>query len=445
MTDRVARGQLLKILGVGFGVAVTVGNTVGAGILRTPGEIAKQLPYPWAFVGIWIIGSAYALLGSNVVAELGTMLPRSGGQYVFSRVALGPYAGFIVGWSDFLSTAGTSAAVSIVIAEYGSKLVGRGTGRVTLIATFIVIAFSILQWKGMEWGKRTQEITAVAKTVAFAILITACFFFAGTPSAETPEAAVPMTLLAWVIAAQAVIYTYDGWSGVIYFSEEVRQPERDIPRAMFGGVLLVTAIYVLLNIGFLLVVSLRELAGEPLAAGRVAGEIFGPRGDAVIRVIMILSMLSAINAYHLQATRVLFAMSRDGALFKRGADVNRGGTPSYALLLTTLVAVVFVWSGTFERVIALLAFFFVANYTLTFVSFFILRKRHPEWARPWRAKGHPWMTGLVLVLSVLFLAGAVAADTRMSLWSIAILAASYPVFLVTRRLMQEPRGDSGAG
>lgn len=444
MTERLGRGQLLNILGVGFGIAVAVGGTVGAGILRTPGEIARQLPHPWAFVGIWLIGSAYALLGSNVVSELGTMLPRSGGQYVFSRVALGPYAGFIVGWSDFLSTAGTSAAVSIVIAEYGGVLLGLDTGRTTLVATFIVVAFAILQWKGMEWGKRTQEITAVAKTVAFAILIAACFLFRGTASVATSVVVEPMTLLAWVIAAQAVIYTYDGWAGLVYFSEEVRQPARDIPRAMFGGVLLVTAIYFLLNLGFLLVVPLQQLAGEPLAAGRVASVIFGPRGDTVIRVLMIISMLSAINAYHLQATRVLFAMSRDGALFRRGAEVNRGGTPSYALLLCTFVAVVFVWSGTFERVIALLAFFFVANYTLTFVSFFILRKTHPEWARPYRARGHPWSTGLVLVLSILFLAGAVAADTRASLWSIAILAASYPVFLVARRLMKEPRGGSKA-
>ena len=431
------RNRLLRVLGVGFGLAVIIGNTIGAGIFRAPGTIALQIPHPWLFLGVWILGGLYALLGALSLAELGAMIPRSGGQYVFARYALGEYAGFIVGWSDWLSTCGSAAAVSLVIGEFAGALFPALQGRAVVIATTIAIVFAALQWHGIVWGSTVQNVTSLLKALAFLTLIAAAFIFGGQSSFSTPAAQqmpVGLALLAAVVLAlQSVIYTYDGWNGVVYFSEEVTNPGRDIPRSMIGGVLLIIIIYLLVNLALLYVLPISAIAGRDFAAGAAAQVIFGQHGDTIFRSLTIVSMLSAINAYHLMSTRVLFAISRDGLFAKQAAAVNKGGTPTVALVMSAAVAVlVIIFGETFEKVISALAFFFVANYTLSFVSVFVLRRREPEKERPYRAWGYPWTTALALIGSVLFLVGAIAADiaggTRYSIYALGLLAVSYPLF-----------------
>ena len=431
--------QLLPVLGLGFGLAVTIGNTIGGGIFRTPGEIATHLPTTWLFMAAWAAGGLYALVGAIQIAELGTMMPRSGGQYVFSRYALGEYPGFIVGWSDWLSTCGTTAAVSLVIAEFSGALFPAVARRPAAVATIIVVVFALAQWRGVRQGSFVQNVTSALKALAFAALIVAAFALGGEASTQETSVLAPPTGMAlvgaFVLSLQAVIYTYDGWTGVIYFSEEVEHPERDIPRSLFASVLAIIATYLLVNLAFLYVLPVSRMAGETFAAGAVARVIFGELGDPVFRALTIVSMLSAINAFHLMASRVLFAMSRDGLVSARAAAVNEGGTPTVALFLSAAVAVLFIVLGrTFQTVITVLAFFFVANYTLSFVSLFVLRRREPDRARPYRAWGYPWTTALALLGSVGFLAGAVASDTRNSLYALLLLAASYPGFRILRSL-----------
>ncbi|HZS04337.1 MAG TPA: APC family permease [Blastocatellia bacterium] len=442
-TDRAAqtmekrRGRLLQVLGVGFGVAVIIGNTIGAGILRTPGEVAAHLPDGRLFISVWIAGGLYALLGAISMAELGTMIPQSGGQYVFARRALGDYAGFIVGWSDWISTCGTVAAVAIVVGEYTSVLVPALAGRTAGIALAVTVVFALLQWRGISWGSGVQNLTSLLKALAFIALIAACFALGGNHSnIASPQPPIPIEqsfFVSIILSLQAVIYTYDGWTGVIYFSEEVREPDRDIPRAMLGGVVSVIVIYLLVNLAFLYVLPIPMLAGEQLAAGAAARAIFGERGDTVIRVLMIVSMMSSINANHLMASRVLFGMSRDGLFSRRAVGVNKGGTPTAALLIGTLVAVIFILLGkTFDQVTAVVAFFFAANYAISFWSVFVLRRQEPDAPRPYRVWGYPWTTALALTASIAFLAGAIASDvaggTLVSIYALILLAASYPAF-----------------
>jgi basic amino acid/polyamine antiporter, APA family len=421
------RATLLRVLGLGFGLAVIVGNTIGGGILRAPGEVAGHLPAHWLFFGAWIVGGIYALLGAIQVAELGTTLPQSGGQYVYSRYALGEYPGFLVGWSDWISTCGTTAAVSIVAAEFAGM---------REVAVAIACLFAILQWRGIREGSLIQNTTSAMKALAWAVLVVAALTFGGSAPATDVAVALPSGLAlaaAFVLALQSVIYTYDGWTAVIYFSEEVEDPGRSIPRALIGGVLAVIAIYLLVNLSLVSVLPLPAIAGQEFAAGQVAAIVFAAYGDIVFRVLMIVALLSAINSNHLMASRVLFAMSRDGLFHRRGTTVNRGGTPTVALLLSASVAVLFIVFGrTFEKVITLLAFFFIANYTLSFLSLFVLRVREPERPRPYRAWGYPWTTAVALIGSLAFLVGAVASDTRNSLQALVVLAASYPVFAVLR-------------
>jgi APA family basic amino acid/polyamine antiporter len=424
--------RLRQVLGVAFGVTVIVGNTIGAGILRTPGEVAAQLPTTVLFFSVWIIGGLYALLGALCLAELGTLLPASGGQYVFARRAFGDYAGFIVGWSDWISTCGTTAAVSIVIGEYSAALVPALAGRGVAVALVVTIGFAILQWRGVVWGSRTQEITGFLKIAAFVAVIAACFLWAP----ERPQgaaAAMPASILvALIIALQSVIYTYDGWAGVIYFSEEVRDPGRNIPRALFGGVFSVIAIYLGVNLAIFYVLPISAIAGKNLALASAAAAVFGANGDAIIRGLMVISMISGINAYHLMASRVLFAMGRDGMVSRRAATVNAGGTPTVALGFSAAVAILFIVSGTFEQVIAVLAFFFVANYTLSFASLFVLRRSMADAPRPYKVWGYPWTPALALAGSIAFLGGAIAGDTRRTLYALVLLALSYPAYRLLR-------------
>jgi len=432
------RGRLLQILGVGFGLAVIIGNTIGAGILSTPGTIAQQLPNAWLFIGVWIGGGLYALLGAISIAELGTMIPRSGGQYVFAHDALGDYAGFIVGWSDWISTCGSSSFISLIIAGYAGVLFPAVIGRSTVIALSTVLLFGVIQWRGIRWGSGVQNVTSLLKTLAFAALVAACFLLGGNsaPSgSDMPQVPHGVKLfVAVILALQGVIYTYDGWTGVIYFSEEVRNPARDIPRAMLGGVLSVIAIYLLVNLAIVYVLPISEIAGSDLALGKAAQSIFGPRGDRIFRSLMILSMLSAVNACQLMATRVLFAMSRDGLFSTKGARANEGGTPTVALFLSTLVAALFIVTGTVDQVLAVVAFFFVVNYAISFGVVFLLRRREPDRKRPYRAWGYPWTTGFSLLGSIAFLGGAVASDTRNSIYALLLLAASYPAFRLSKWL-----------
>jgi APA family basic amino acid/polyamine antiporter len=459
------RGRLLQILGVGFGLAVIIGNTIGAGILRTPGEVATHLPDIWLFIGVWIAGGLYALLGALSIAELGTTLPRSGGQYVFAHYALGDYAGFVVGWSDWISTCGSSAFIALVIGEYAGKLFPVLEGRTVPVALAIVIGFGLLQWRGIRWGSGVQNLTSLLKTLAFIALIAACFALGGrnpVPIIAVDESPAREPLfVAIVLALQSVIYTYDGWTGVIYFSEEVRDYARDIPRAMFGGVLAVIAIYLLVNLAVLYVLPISQIAGSDLAVGAAANVIFGEHGDTIIRVLTILSMLSAINACQLMASRVLFAMSRDNLFSSKASLVNKGGTPTVTLFISTVVAVLFILSakvgqavmkgdeagaavslsGALGRILAVVAFFFVFNYAISFAAVFVLRRREPDRARPYRAWGYPWTTGLTLLGSLAFLAGSLITDTQNSLYALALLAASYPTFHLLKRLARSKGGE----
>lgn len=435
-------GRLLQVLGVAFGLAVLVGNTIGMGILRTPGEIAAQVPSVPLFMGVWVAGALYALLGALTVAEMAAMQPRSGGLYPPVRQGLGPYPGFVVGWSDWLSVCGSTAAVAIVLGEYSGPLVPFLAGHEKLVACGVVLAFGLMQWRGIRIGDIAQQATSLLKALALVALALVALVFAKSPSPAAATAAttiapvLPMGLAlaaAVIVAMQSAIYTYDGWTGPIYFSEELQDPARDVPRAMIGGVLLVMAIYLLLNAAFLSVIPIREMAGDPFVAASAAARMFGPNGDTVLRLVMILSLVASVNALVLMASRIPFAMSRDGLLPAALQRVNPGGTPVPALWTSVAVALGLIATNTFDTMIALLAFMFVANYAMTFTAFFVMRRRQPDAPRPFRVPLYPLVPALALAGSLAFIGVSLASDTRNSLLALALVGISWPIYRLFRR------------
>ena len=441
-TPGASPGQLLKVLGVAFGLAVLVGNTIGMGILRTPGEVAALVPSVPLFMAVWVGGALYALLGALTVSELAAMRPRSGGLYPLVRNGLGRYPGFVVGWTDWLATCGSIAAVAIVLGEYVAPLVPVLIGHEKLTAAAVVVAFGVLQWRGIRIGDLAQQATSLVKAVALVGLAVVALVMSSGAASEVavavPAAAliVPSGLAlagAVIISLQSAIFTYDGWTGPVYFSEELRDPARDIPRTMIGGVLLVMGIYLLLNAAFLAVIPLQEMAGDPFVAATAALRLFGPMGETVLRIVMIVSLVATVNAIVLMASRVPFAMSRDALLPAALTGVNRGGTPVVALGASVALALVLIASNTFSTVLAMLAFLFVVNYALTFSTVFVLRRRQPDAPRPFRVSGYPWVPGIALAGSFGFIAAALIGDFGNSLIAGALVAVSWPVYRLFRR------------
>jgi APA family basic amino acid/polyamine antiporter len=420
-------------LGVAFGLAVIIGNSIGIGILRTPGEIASRLPNPVWFLGVWIAGGLYALLGALTLAELGAMIPRSGGQYVFARRALGDYAGFVIGWSDWISSCGSMAVVTISIGDYTGALVPAFAPYAVLIAVFVTAAFTVVHGIGIRTGDATQQLTSLIKVVVLVGLGVACLVATVPPRAVVSVVAHPAPAFgAVIIALQGVIYTYDGWNGMLYFSGEVRDPGRQIPRAMAGGVLLIIAIYLLLNLAYLHILPLERMAGETLVAATAAREVFGPVGETLVRVVVILSLLSAASAILLLSSRIIHAMSEDSLFWSLMRRVNQGGSPSPALALSALLTTGLLVSGTFDQVLAVTAFFFVLNYMLSFISVLVLRRREPGTPRPYRAWGYPVVPWLLLLCALAFLVGNVIGDPLNTRWALGLLVLSYPAFRLLR-------------
>ena len=291
------------------------------------------------------------------------MLARSGGQYVIVRRGLGEYPAFVVGWSDWISTCGPVALGGMVFTEYLEPLVPALAGRRVPAGVGLVLLFGLLLWRGIRIGDLSQQILSAAKALAFGGLIAVCLLVPvpaetaaspGVGAGALPSGVALVTAI--VLALQAVIYTYDGWTGPLYFGEETRNPGHGIPRSMVLGVLLVILIYVLVNVAFVRVLGMSRMAGDPFVAASAGKALFGARGDLVIRLLVLISILSGMNACALMAPRILLAMSRDRLLPAALQTVNAGGTPSVAHWTSIGVAAGFIVSGTVNSVLALCAF-----------------------------------------------------------------------------------------
>ncbi|PYQ45187.1 MAG: hypothetical protein DMF77_05050 [Acidobacteria bacterium] len=434
-------GGLLRILGVAFGLAVIVGSTLGIGILRTPGLVAGQLASPSRILAVWLVGGLYTLLGAVCLTELGTMLPQAGGYYVYARRAFGDTVGFAVGWSDWITYGAVLGYVTIAMGEFTAVLIPSLSPAVKLVAVAVLIFFAALQWAGLRLSSRFQEATTAIKFLAFLALVAACFAYAGSAPAPASAAeratSLPRTssMVGLVVALQSVVITYGGWQSALYFTEEDRDPRRNLPRSMIGGVLSVLVIYLLVNLALLSVLPVADLARSTLPAADAAKVIFGGRGAQIITVLSLVSLPPLVNALMMIATRILFAMGRDGLLWRGTGAVNERGTPVVATVITTAVAAALIGSGTFQTLVAVASFFLAVNYCVCCLALVTLRRREPGMERPFRAWGYPWSVGIVLAGAVAFLIGVLLGDTRTALVATGLLAAG----LVGKRWLSRER------
>jgi APA family basic amino acid/polyamine antiporter len=366
------------------------------------------------------------LLSSVCLTELGTMLPRAGGYYVYARRAFGDTVGFAVGWSDWITYCAVLGYLTIAIGEFAAVLMPSVTPGVKLIAASVLVVFTALQWAGVRISSRFQQWTTAVKCLAFLGLVAACFAHAASSPAPGfgPRAPLPAPAFAGlVVALQSVAITYGGWQSALYFTEEDRDPRRNLPRSMIGGVLSVIGIYLLVNLALLSVLPVTDLARSTLPAADAAKVIFGGQGGQVITLLSLVSLPPLVNAILMIGTRVLFAMGRDRLLWGGAAVVNDRGTPIVATAVTAAVAMALIATGTFQKLVAVVSFFLVANYCVSCLALIVLRWREPLRERPFRAWGYPWSAGIVLAGAVAFMIGALLGDTPNALLATGLLAA----------------------
>ena len=427
---------LLRILGVGFGAAVNIGSTIGIGILAAPSLVAGQLQDAAPILVAWIVGGLYTLLGAICLTELGTLAPQAGGYYVYARRAFGDWVGFAVGWTDWITYCSVLGYVSIGMTSFLEKLVPSLAGRGTPIAIGLLLGFVALQSAGVRISSRFQEWTTALKCLAFLALVVAGLVMAGTASGPAqPPAGMPGLTLSGVIGAlSAVVITYAGWQSALYFTEEDRNPARNLPRAMIGGVVAVIAIYLLVNVALLAILPIPTLAASALPASDAAQAIVGPRGGQIITILCVVSLVPLLNAIMMIGTRILFALGRDGLFWSGTANVTAGGTPGVATILTTLVAVVLIVTGTFERLIQMTAFFLALNYAVCCLALVALRIREPDAARPFRAWAYPVSAALVVLGALAFLVSAIVGGTTSAFIATGVLAVGLVGHAVHRAL-----------
>jgi APA family basic amino acid/polyamine antiporter len=344
---------------------------------------------------------------------------------VYARRAFGNSVGFAVGWTDWLTYCAVLGYVSIAIGEYVPLLLPSLGGHERAVAIVSLAALAALQLAGLRISSRFQEITTVVKFGAFLTVVVAAMVFApGIPSASGMATQAP-SLTGLIVALQSVVITYGGWQSALYFSEEDRDPNRNLPRAMIGGVAAVIVVYLLVNLALLSVLPLGDLARSTLPAADAAQILLGGRGREVITILSIVSLPPMLNAILMIGTRILFAMGRDGLLWRRAASVTARGTPAAAMLATTVVALALIATGTFQRLVAVVAFFLAANYVVCCLALIVLRRREPGLARPFRAWGYPWSAAIVLVGAAAFLVGAAIGDTVNAAGALALLALGF--------------------
>jgi APA family basic amino acid/polyamine antiporter len=410
---------LIRLLGVGFGLAVIVGSTIGIGILRTPGLVAGQLPDRTAILAVWIAGGLYTLVGAACLAELGTMLPEAGGYYVYARRAFGEAVGFAVGWTDWITYCAVLGYVSIAIGEFAALLLPSLGGSEKAVSMLALAALAGLQLAGLRVSSRFQEITTAVKCAAFLAVVAAALAFA--PAVRSAAGAQSSSFSGLIVALQSVVITYGGWQSGLYFAEEDRDPDRNLPRSMIGGVAAVIVVYLLVNLALLSVLPIADLARSTLPAADAAQVLAGRRGGEIITLLSIVSLPPMLNAILMIGARILFAMGRDRMLWRRAASVNQRGTPAAAMLATTAVALALIATGTFRRLVAVASFFLAANYFVCCLALIVLRRREPDHVRPFRAWGYPWSAGVVLAGAAAFLAGAAAGDPVNAAGALALL------------------------
>jgi amino acid transporter len=439
--------DLKRAIGFGAGVAIIIGSIVGSGIFRTPAEIARVLPNPGIVLGLWVVFGLVSLCGALTLAELSSLLPRTGGTYVILQKAYGDAAAFTFGWMYLVGAIPASlGALAMVFAEQVVELSGGepATGSPVLVravAVAVIVVLTVINVLGVALATTVQTLFTVIKMAALAAL----FFLAlAAGGADGSRLSAGGGVLAGGLAQAAafVIFTYNGWAYLGLVAGEVKEPEKQISRIILSGMFIVIVFYLATNLMYHLSLPVSEMAGETVVARRVAFDLFGPGGGAAMNAVILASVFGTLCAVVLTNSRVPYAMARDGLGFEiLGRCHAKFATPHVALLLQgALTIALILWLGSFGR---LTTYFVLVEWTalvFAIAAVFVLRRTMPDAPRPYRTPGYPFVP-LVFVLVVgMFLLGIAWSNAARGDWApilgLLVSAAGFPAFVLWRGLFR---------
>ncbi|MBV8495888.1 MAG: APC family permease [Gammaproteobacteria bacterium] len=428
---------LLRILGLAFGIAVVVGDMVGVGIMRTPGPVAGLLGSPGLIYLVWLAIGIYILCAANTMAELATAIPKAGGSYVYVHRGFGDYLGFVSGWGDFGIQSIAMGYLALASSEFLAEVLPALAGHEALVAPALIAGFAALNSVGLRTSSTVQQLVSLAKMLLLLALVVAAFAHpqahAAPLHAAAPAAGAVAGVIAIIVAMQIVLEVYGGFNAACYFTEETTDPARTVPRAMLYGVLLVIVVYLAVNAAVLHVLTPAELGTSKLAAGAALARLYGPAAGTAVALLAVIGAVSVLNTAMLLAPRILYGMTRDGLFMTLGGYVTRHGVPLAGLWLSAGCAMLCAATGGFETLYATSSFLNVFDALLCNGALFVLRRREPGLARPYRARGYPWVPGVVLLSAAALLIAFVLGNRGPSLTAVAVLLVTYPVFRLLRR------------
>jgi APA family basic amino acid/polyamine antiporter len=441
MTDAVAPrapAGLLRVLGLVFGLAVVVGGVIGSGIMRAPGLVAQAFTTTPLILIAWTVGGLVTLLAAMPLVEAGASVPLAGGPYPIAERAFGRPAGFFTGWIGWLQYAASSAFIAAVFGEYVHRLGLLPQISPNLIACGLILAVAAINWTGTRVSGASQSIASAIKGGAFIVLTVILFVSPRAPVAAAPHAAAAVTSVGAAIMAVRLIYqTYAGWDGAIYFSEEVHRPDRNVMRATFLGIGLVTVLYVLVNAAVLHVLTPAAVAGSALAVGDAAMVSMGQVADTVITAIGLFSLAAIVNLQTMASTRVTYRMARHGALPAWLGEVAPGGTPRNSLMVLVLVSGAFAATGGYESIVRIYAPWSIGVILMVCLSSIRLRYAEPDLPRPWRMPLFPWIAIAASLTQASLVALVMWDDPKSGALSALAAVAPLPFYLLFARRWRE--------
>ena len=429
---RAGTNQLWKVLGTTFGVAVTLGGTVGTGILRKPGPIAAALHSPTLIIALWVLVAIYALLGVSCVLELSLSIPKAGAWYGYAERAFGRYIGFLVGLSSWLGTVTALGFGAYTFSEYLAILFPLLTSYLVSCSLGILILLWAFHQLGVVLAGKSQEWLSGIKALALLFFIGICAFMGnGGAISESPSAPIGLPLWSGIMTALlSIFYAFDGWHTAAYFTEENKNPEKTMPKSMFIGVIVVAFIYIMINIAILYSLPFSILSQSKLAAADTMTYIFGANMGRWITLFLMISILGILNTQVMFAPRVIFSMSRDGLFFKKASEINAVGSPSFATHITLALACLFLLVGKEinERLSDIATIFFVASYLSGFAALIKLRIKEPNLHRPFQVWAYPYLPILLVFLSSLFLLGTLLTNLQSVIYVMMFIGLSYGIY-----------------
>jgi APA family basic amino acid/polyamine antiporter len=430
-----SRSGLLQILGVGFGIAVGVGQMIGSGILRSPSLIAASVHSEFWIVALWVLGAAHAALGANVFAELATALPQAGGSYVYARRALGDICGLIVGWSNWISTLAGVAAASVSFANFLALAWPWSYDNAAIVAVGVQLILFAANIVGVREGRFLQIATSLVKTLMLLVFAVAAVVVGmrASPGQLAQAAAPGVGAMALIAAYQMVRGAYAGWDAPVFFAEENSDPSRSIPRALFSGLLLTAVLYIGVNVALIAALGVSGTGRSVLPFTTVLMRFGGSLPSILFAFGAMVTVASCANANIMSAPRILFAMSRDRLLPRLLEWVNGGGSPVLAFVLSAVFSLALAATGEFGTVFGLIGTLNSLSGMLVGIGFFVLRWREPELKRPFRAWFYPVLPALCVVIDAVLLVLFLGVDRKGAYFAIGLSVLCVPFALIARR------------